>query len=145
MDTTSPRSSTSSDSFASGRSSPINGFDSSAALILVADAEDGTPAGGVAFDFSSEDDDTEDESDLQLERLRNSAIPPLSTFSVFLYLLSPFTKLGALLLPSVAPSVEAGRPCLRGLRLAVGFRAPDMVHARANCVLRPLTFVANVL
>ena len=110
MDTTSPRSSTSSDSFASGRSSPINGFDSSAALILVADAEDGTPAGGVAFDFSSEDDDTEDESDLQLERLRNSAIPPLSTFSVFLYLLSPFTKLGALLLPSVALPLKLGVP-----------------------------------
>ena len=54
MDPTSPRSSTSSDSFASGRASPINGFDSSAALILVTDTED-TP-NGVSFDFSSEDD-----------------------------------------------------------------------------------------
>ena len=98
MDPTSPRSSTSSDSFASGRASPINGFDSSAALILVTDTED-TP-NGVSFDFSSEDDDTEDESDVQLERVRNSSIPPLSSISVFLYLLAPFTKLGALLTPS---------------------------------------------
>ncbi|KAH9851707.1 hypothetical protein C2E23DRAFT_886258 [Lenzites betulinus] len=47
----SPRSSTSADSFASGRRSPINGFDSSAALILVPDLKLGAllvPAAGVS-------------------------------------------------------------------------------------------------
>ena len=87
----SPRSSTSSDSFASGRNSPIEAYDSTAALILVPDVEETTPT-GAAFDFSSDDDEPED-SDLQLERLRNSPIPPLSSISVFLYLFAPFLKL----------------------------------------------------
>ncbi|KAI0754736.1 hypothetical protein C8Q80DRAFT_1140665 [Daedaleopsis nitida] len=113
MDEATPRPSTSSDtdSFESGRASPIHGFDSSAALILVPDSEDG-PSSSAAFDFSSEDDDTEDESDVQLERLRNSAIPPLSSFSVFLYLLSPYTKLGALVLPSAGLPLKVGVPTL---------------------------------
>ncbi len=111
MNSPSPRSSTSSDSFASGRASPINGFDSSAALIIVPDSEDSdTPNGGVSFDFSSEDDDTEDESDLQLERIRDSPIPPLSSISVFLYLLAPFTKLGALLVPSADLPLNVALP-----------------------------------
>ncbi|KAI0373665.1 hypothetical protein BV20DRAFT_962228 [Pilatotrama ljubarskyi] len=103
--TGSPRSSTSSDSFASGRQSPLNGFDSSAALILVPDAEE-TP-NSTSFDFSS-DDETEEESDLQLERLRNSPIPPLSSLSVFLYLLAPYLKLGALLVPEAGLSKKGG-------------------------------------
>ncbi|KAI0357529.1 hypothetical protein OH77DRAFT_1399170 [Trametes cingulata] len=103
--TGSPRSSTSSDSFASGRQSPLNGFDSSAALILVPDAEE--PANSTSFDFSS-DDEAEEESDLQLERLRNSPIPPLSSLSVFLYLLAPYLKLGALLVPEAGLSRKAG-------------------------------------
>ncbi|TFK91872.1 hypothetical protein K466DRAFT_481848 [Polyporus arcularius HHB13444] len=111
MNSPSPRSSTSSDSFASGRASPINGFDSSAALIIVPDSEDSeSPNGGVSFDFSSEDDDTEDESDLQLERIRDSPIPPLSSISVFLYLLAPFTKLGALLAPSADLPLNVALP-----------------------------------
>ncbi|KAI0330492.1 hypothetical protein GY45DRAFT_1208512, partial [Cubamyces sp. BRFM 1775] len=101
----SPRSSTSSDSFASGRQSPINGFDSTAALILVPDAEE-TPA-STSFDFSS-DDEAEEQSDLQLERLRSSSIPPLSSLSVFLYLLAPYLKLGALLLPEAGLQSKAG-------------------------------------
>ncbi|KAI0763595.1 hypothetical protein BD413DRAFT_483917 [Trametes elegans] len=98
MAAASPRSSTSSDSFASGRQSPLNGFDSSAALILVPDAEDTPASTSESFDFSSDDDEA-DESDLQLERLRASPIPPLSSLSVFLYLLAPYLKLGALLVP----------------------------------------------
>ncbi|KAI0822056.1 hypothetical protein BC628DRAFT_1392163 [Trametes gibbosa] len=104
----SPRSSTSADSFASGRQSPLNGFDSSAALILVPDVEDTTPA-STSFGFSSDDDDAEGESDHQLERLRTSAIPPLSSLTVFLYLLAPYLKLGALLVP------EAGVPGKTGV------------------------------
>lgn len=118
----SPRSSTSTDSFASGRQSPLNGFDSSAALILVPDAEDGTPA-SASFGFSSDDDDADDleleldQSDLQLERLRNSPVPPLSSLSVFLYLLAPYLKLGALLVPG------AGVPGRTGVLAVVLFAA----------------------
>ncbi|KAH9854781.1 hypothetical protein C2E23DRAFT_901749 [Lenzites betulinus] len=108
----SPRSSTSADSFASGCRSPINGFDSSAALILVPDVDETTPA-STSFGFSSDDDDPEDESDLQLERLRSSTIPPLSSLAVFLrlYLLALQLKLGALLVPA------AGVPGKTDLRL----------------------------
>lgn len=104
----SPRSSTSADSFASGRQSPLGGFDSSAALILVSDAED-TPA-NTSFGFSSDDDDADDldQSDLQLDRLRGSAVPPLSSVSVFLYLLAPYLKLGALLVPEAGVLGKTG-------------------------------------
>ncbi|OBZ68807.1 hypothetical protein A0H81_11193 [Grifola frondosa] len=104
----SPRSSTSFDSFSSGRESPIHGFDSSAALILVTDS-DGTP-NSASFDFSS-DDEAEGDSD-QLERLRSSSIPPLSSISVFLYLLAPFLKLGALLVPDGGLPLKISIPAL---------------------------------
>ena len=69
-----PRPSTDSDadSFVSGRSSPLNGFDSSAALILVTDIEDSS-AHSASFAFSPDDGDEdllEDQADLALERLR---------------------------------------------------------------------------
>ncbi|KAI9058133.1 hypothetical protein FKP32DRAFT_1597205 [Trametes sanguinea] len=103
----SPRSSRSSNSFDSGRHSPINGFDSTAALIVVPDGEE-TPA-STSFDFSSDDDlDAEEHSDHQLERLRNSPIPPLSSVSVFLYLLAPYVKLGALVLPDAGLQKKTG-------------------------------------
>ncbi|KAI0631913.1 hypothetical protein C8Q77DRAFT_1060500, partial [Trametes polyzona] len=57
------------------------------------------------------------ESDHQLERLRNSSIPPLSSISVFLYLLAPYLKLGALLLP------EAGVPGKTGVLAVAVFAA----------------------
>ena len=62
MDAT-PRSSTDSDadSFVSGRSSPLNGFDSSAALILVPDSSDDSAHGSAAFGFSLLIDDGIDE------------------------------------------------------------------------------------
>ncbi|TBU44418.1 hypothetical protein BD309DRAFT_1000494 [Dichomitus squalens] len=106
----SPRSSTSSDSFTSGRNSPFDAYDSTAALILVPDVEETTPT-GAAFDFSSDDDEPED-SDLQLERLRNSPIPPLSSISVFLYLFAPFLKLGALIIPSLDIPLRIAAPAL---------------------------------
>ena len=111
----SPRSSTSSDrSFVSGRSSPLNGFDSSAALILVADSEDDavSPAHGGAFVFASDDDEELDAGDLALERLRASSIPPLPSASVFLYLLAPYLKLGALLVPATGLPVRVAVPTL---------------------------------
>lgn len=94
----------------SGRQSPLGGFDSSAALILVSDAED-TP-NNTSFGFSSDDDDADDldldQSDLQLDRLRGSAVPPLSSVSVFLYLLAPYLKLGALLVPEAGVLGKTG-------------------------------------
>lgn len=103
---TSPRSSTSSDS---GRQSPIHGFDSSAALILVPDVED--TANSTSFDFTS-DEDTDDEANGQAEHVQASAIPPMSSITVFLYLLSPFVKLGALLLPDGGLPLKTAIPVL---------------------------------
>lgn len=113
----SPRSSTSSDSFASGRRSPVHGFDSSAALILVSDQDDHDDEHDQAtFDFSSDDDERDE--DEQLDPPRSSTIPPLSSITVFLYLLSPLVKLGALL--SID---ETGQLPLRSALLAVFFFA----------------------
>ncbi|KAH9948870.1 hypothetical protein B0H21DRAFT_206093 [Amylocystis lapponica] len=106
---TSPRSSRSSGSFASGRQSPIHGFDSSAALILVPESEEG--ANSAPFDFSS-DDETEDETNIQSERAQPSSVPPLSSITVFLYLLSPCLKLGALLVPAGDLPLKVALPVL---------------------------------
>lgn len=108
MSPASPRSSSSSDS-SDGRHSPINGFDSSAALILVPDNEDNP---NTAFGFSSDDEDTDDEHDPQRERLKSSPIPPLSSTNVFLYLLLPFLKLGALLVSDTGLPLKIGLPAL---------------------------------
>lgn len=98
----SPRSSTSSNSFRSDHE-PVHGYDSSAALIVVhdSDEQDQDPA---AFEFSS--DDEEFEEDEQLERIRTSAVPPLPATSVFLYLLSPLLKLGALQVVEASKDVQ---------------------------------------
>ncbi len=71
----SPRSATSSDSFGSGRRSPIHGFDSSAALILVPETEEHEEEYGdfaehdtTPFDFSSDDEEREDEEQLDEPR-----------------------------------------------------------------------------
>ncbi|KAI0074119.1 hypothetical protein K474DRAFT_1699892 [Panus rudis PR-1116 ss-1] len=100
---TSPRSTSSFDSFRGppderdheqdeGENS-LNGYDSSAALILVPEGQDeeGDP---TVFDFTSDDEDAADE---HFERLRSSSIPPLSSTAVFLYLLAPLLKFGAIL------------------------------------------------
>ena len=103
----SPRSSTDSDSFDSRGISPSDVFDPSAALILVPDTEDAA----AAFDFSS-DEEEPGQADLQAERVRNSSIPPLSSTSIYLYLLAPFLKLGALLIPSLDIPLRAAAPAL---------------------------------
>ncbi|KAI0916886.1 hypothetical protein AcV7_005756 [Taiwanofungus camphoratus] len=103
----SPRSSTS--SFSSGRQSPIDGFDSSAALILVPDTED--TAGSTPFELTS-DDDTDDEANGQAERVQASTVPPLPSTTVFLYLLAPFLRLGALLVPDGGLPLRVSVPAL---------------------------------
>ncbi|KAH9841783.1 uncharacterized protein C8Q71DRAFT_738799 [Rhodofomes roseus] len=115
----SPRPSTSSDS--SGRSSPTQGFDSSAALILVPDTDE--LSASTPFGISSDDEyDSDDDSGIggTADRLQASAFPPLSSISVFLYLLSPFLKLGALLLP------DAGLPLKVAVPAALFFAALAM-------------------
>ena len=91
------RSSVSSDdSFHSGRSrSPtLAGLDSSSALILLPDSEDSVNS---PFDFSDEDEN--DDEPLEATSRPASSISPLSPSTIFLYLLSPYLSLGALLLP----------------------------------------------
>lgn len=83
----SPRSSTS--SFEDGLHSPSHEFDSESALILVNGHEDTDAA------FSSEDEERDDDD--SFEQPTPPSIVPLSSITVFLYLLSPLLKLGALL------------------------------------------------
>lgn len=91
----SPRTSSDSDSFSSGRHSPSHEYDSSSALIIVSDEHGEIDHDPESFEFSSDDDDQE--NDQQFDNARTSSVPPLSSFAVFLYLLSPLVKLGALL------------------------------------------------
>ncbi|OCH88672.1 hypothetical protein OBBRIDRAFT_734006 [Obba rivulosa] len=93
-----------SDSGSSGRISPINGYDSSAALILVPDSADPS---GAPFDIDISSEDEEEDEDEQRERLLASPVPPLSSPTVFLYLLAPFLKLGATLVADVQMRREA--------------------------------------
>lgn len=84
---------------------------STTALVLIHDsADDGAP-----FDFSEDDDDFS--NDLQSERVRASAVPPLPPNTVFLYLLAPYLKIGALLLPAAA----RGLPMRYAVPALVGF------------------------
>ncbi|KAI0795249.1 hypothetical protein BC629DRAFT_1581827 [Irpex lacteus] len=88
----------------------IHEVDSSSALILVPDHSDHDEIGGedpAAFDFvnsSDEDESPDGESQDNLFERGSagsySSVPTLSSLSVFLYLLSPLLKLGALLSPS---------------------------------------------
>lgn len=89
----SPRSATSYSSFNDdddGRRSHSHEFDSESALILVNDHDDPDAS---PFEFSSDDDEREDEDD----QPGSVSVASLSSLSVFLYLLSPLLKLGALL------------------------------------------------
>lgn len=101
------RSSSSSSVDSSPPSSPLlAATDSSAHLILIHDED-----GNQAFDFSSDDDDSQPEPEVQIRR---SSAPPLSPFIVFIYLVDPYLKLGATLLPN------SGLPIVFGLGALVG-------------------------
>lgn len=98
----SPRSSTSSDSFRSDHS-PANDYDPSAALIVVHDVDDPDPD-PISFEFTSDDDG--DEEDEQLDSLHSPSVPSLPATSVFLYLLTPFLKLGAIQIIDASREVQ---------------------------------------
>jgi len=75
-------------------------------LILVHEEEDDDDDRDVErpliMDFSSSDEDNDDLDDSlsPLHQIDGKlSIPPLSPFTIFIYLLSPYLKLGALLLP----------------------------------------------
>lgn len=102
------------------RETPMNGFDSSAALILVTDGDDFDNELSASFDFNSSDDSDGDEQDSHFDRLQSSSassIPPLTSSSVFLYLLAPLLKLGAILAVEVDQTDSNGDGILTALPL----------------------------
>jgi hypothetical protein len=103
------RSTSSASSSGSSRSSSpiLSTLDSSAALILVHESE----GSDTPFDFST-DDENEDEDHSPQFDIRRALIPPLGPVVVFLYLLAPYLKLGAMFLPHIALSVQYGIPPL---------------------------------
>ncbi|KIN96300.1 hypothetical protein M404DRAFT_1006810 [Pisolithus tinctorius Marx 270] len=68
----------------------LSGPASPSALILLPDTEEQD-----LYDLESDDDESDDECDSQLE-VQRLPIPPLGNALVFLYLLSPYLRLGAL-------------------------------------------------
>jgi hypothetical protein len=91
-------------------SSGIHEYDSSTALILVpehSDHEDIDTEEAPPFELVSSSDDDSLDGDRQDNRIERSSggpyssVPPLSTLAVFLYLLSPLLKLGALFSPAI--------------------------------------------
>lgn len=90
------RSSTSSIGSEAGRldSRSDSSLSSTTALVLIHDSEE---LNDSPFEFSDDDDD---DFGSQSDRLASSTVPPLPPSTVFLYLLSPYLKLGALLIPN---------------------------------------------
>ncbi|KAG1774885.1 hypothetical protein EV702DRAFT_1121666 [Suillus placidus] len=78
----------------------ISVFDSSSALVLLPSQDDED-----SFEFSS--DEEHDEHDPQLE-IAKLTIPPLPAATVFLYLLAPYLRLGAILVPNGITSLKFG-------------------------------------
>ncbi|KAH7927767.1 hypothetical protein BV22DRAFT_1117998 [Leucogyrophana mollusca] len=87
--------------------SGLTGNGSASALVLLPDSED---LNHDPYDLTS-DDDAEEEHDAQVE-IRKLAIPPLPSSTVFLYLLSPYLRLGALYIPDGHISLKYGLACL---------------------------------
>ncbi|KAF8957024.1 hypothetical protein BDZ97DRAFT_1924972 [Flammula alnicola] len=117
LSTTSSASSSSDDE---PESSALSALDSSAALILVHDQDEPSSP----FDFTDDEDDRDDDPDLvsPIFEVRKSAVfPPLPPSLVFLYLLTPYLKLGALDLPNSQLPLKYGLPALLLSALASGF------------------------
>lgn len=84
--------------------------ESTTALILLPDSEDEITA---PFNFSDEESDSEDTPSPSTRRSHlTPSIPPLPPSSVFLFLLSPYLSLGALLLPSTPTPLKYGLTAL---------------------------------
>lgn len=78
----------------------ISVLDSTSALVLLPnqDEED-------SFEFSSDEEHEEHDPQLEIAKL---AIPPLPAATVFLYLLAPYLRLGAILVPNGITSLKFG-------------------------------------
>ncbi|EIN12529.1 hypothetical protein PUNSTDRAFT_118328 [Punctularia strigosozonata HHB-11173 SS5] len=93
-------------------------FDSSAQLILIrdesTDSEEDTPTHvpGDGGDDEDYDDEFEDELFPSIDHLRSSPIPDLPPTLVFLYMLAPCLKLGALLVSNVDYPLQWAIPML---------------------------------
>ncbi|KIY45201.1 hypothetical protein FISHEDRAFT_49921 [Fistulina hepatica ATCC 64428] len=85
--------------------SPISAVDSSSALILVHDDDD-----GALLDFSTSESDfgDNDESQDNFVQVPKASSPPLNPSLVFMYLLSPCLKLGAMFLPYSGLQLKCG-------------------------------------
>ncbi|EKM51591.1 uncharacterized protein PHACADRAFT_261825 [Phanerochaete carnosa HHB-10118-sp] len=83
----------SSDSFEDGRRSPSHEDDSESALIFVSEDGQQDDLDTTPFELSSDDDEQEENGPFA----RSTSTESLSSLSVFLYLLSPLLKLGALI------------------------------------------------
>ncbi|KAJ7069753.1 hypothetical protein C8F01DRAFT_976514 [Mycena amicta] len=90
----------------SGESSPIlSNFNSSTSLILVHDPDEPS----TTFDFPDDDPDAPDSPDFEIRRAWSPAMGPSL---ILLYLLSPYLKLGAMLLPNTELPLKYGLPSL---------------------------------
>ncbi|KAG2127885.1 hypothetical protein BD769DRAFT_1628282 [Suillus cothurnatus] len=78
----------------------ISVLDSSSALVLLPNQDDED-----SFEFSSDEDHDEHDPQLEIAKL---AIPPLPSATVFLYLLAPYLRLGAILVPNGITSLKLG-------------------------------------
>ncbi|KAJ6585239.1 hypothetical protein B0H19DRAFT_1250109 [Mycena capillaripes] len=91
----------------SGETTPIlSNFNSSTSLILVHD--DGEEPSSP-FDFPDDDEDLPESPEFEIRRTFS---PPMAPSLVFLYLLSPYLKLGALFLPNTQLPLKYGIPPL---------------------------------
>lgn len=79
-------------------SDSISVLDSSSALVLLSNQDDQD-----SFDFSSDEEHEECDSQLETAKL---AIPPLQAPTIFLYLLAPYLRLGAILVPNGITSLK---------------------------------------
>ncbi|KAJ6508477.1 hypothetical protein C8R45DRAFT_967558 [Mycena sanguinolenta] len=94
----------------SGESTPIlSNFNSSTSLILVHDDEDLSSPFDIGFPDDEDEEDIPNSPDFEIRR---PFCPPMAPSLVFLYLLSPYLKLGALFLPNSQLPLKYGLPPL---------------------------------
>jgi hypothetical protein len=109
-----------------GEDPPLSALDSSTALILVHDDEEEDSPFPFTDDEDERDGGREDEDDDELvspmfELRRSAVFPPLPPSLVFLYLLMPYLRLGALSMPYTQLPLKYGLPALFLSALASAF------------------------
>ncbi|TFK27543.1 hypothetical protein FA15DRAFT_692376 [Coprinopsis marcescibilis] len=104
----------------SPQSPGLSGLDSSAALILVHDEEEREDDD---YGFTDDEDGDVDDIVSPVFEIRRTSIPPLPPLSIFLYLLAPYLKLGALntLTSAEGLPLKYGLPALFGFALLSAF------------------------